>query len=142
VNTLTSANQFVYVKTPIRYTQRTLCILEYTQTVPRGRLWDTHDPQQILCDMKCTFVSHKNGSATPVTDNARTWPAAGPAVCGAGDGVGFANDPALVRAWKRYPAYKDSGVEFPYYGIEFVGTSAMYYTSPQRPQMSAGHSPA
>ncbi|WP_292727954.1 hypothetical protein [Methanoculleus sp.] len=27
----------------------------------------------------------------------------------AGDDGGFANDRALVRAWKRYPAYKDSG---------------------------------
>jgi hypothetical protein len=79
VNTLISANQFVYIKTPIRYTQRTLCIPEYTQTVPRGRLCDTHDPQQMLCDITCTFVSHKNGSATPATDNDRTRPAAGPA---------------------------------------------------------------
>ena len=30
----------------------------------------------------------------------------------AGAGVGFAIDPATVRAWKRYPAYKDSGVEW------------------------------
>jgi len=30
----------------------------------------------------------------------------------AGEGVGFAIDPATVRAWKRYPAYKDSGVEW------------------------------
>ncbi len=28
------------------------------------------------------------------------------------DGVGFAIDPGKVRAWKRYPAYKDSGVEW------------------------------
>lgn len=31
----------------------------------------------------------------------------------AGDGVGFAIDPTQVRKWKRYPAYKDSGVEWP-----------------------------
>ena len=30
----------------------------------------------------------------------------------AGDGEGFAIDPTVVRAWKRYPAYKDSGVEW------------------------------
>lgn len=30
----------------------------------------------------------------------------------AGDGVGFAIDPTQVRKWKRYPAYKDSGVEW------------------------------
>ncbi len=30
----------------------------------------------------------------------------------AGDGAGFAIDPGKVRAWKRYPAYKDSGVEW------------------------------
>ena len=28
------------------------------------------------------------------------------------DGEGFAIDPTQVRAWKRYPAYKDSGVEW------------------------------
>ena len=26
--------------------------------------------------------------------------------------TGFAIDPATVRTWKRYPAYKDSGVEW------------------------------
>ena len=87
MNTLISADQFAYIKTRIRYTQRTLCIPEYTQTVPQGRLWDTHDPQQMLCDMKCTFVSHKNGSATPVTHNDRTPETFGPAVCGAGVAV-------------------------------------------------------
>lgn len=30
----------------------------------------------------------------------------------AADGEGFAIDPTVVRAWKRYPAYKDSGVEW------------------------------
>ena len=30
----------------------------------------------------------------------------------AGDVEGFAIDPTVVRAWKRYPAYKDSGVEW------------------------------
>ncbi|MDD3916582.1 MAG: restriction endonuclease subunit S [Eubacteriales bacterium] len=30
----------------------------------------------------------------------------------AGDVEGFAIDPTKVRAWKRYPAYKDSGVEW------------------------------
>jgi type I restriction enzyme S subunit len=30
----------------------------------------------------------------------------------AGDGVGFAIDPAKVREWKRYPEYTDSGVEW------------------------------
>jgi len=30
----------------------------------------------------------------------------------AADGEGFAIDPTQVRAWKRYPAYKDSGVEW------------------------------
>ena len=69
MNTLISANPLVYIKTPIRHTQRTLCILWYTQTVPRGRLCNTHDPQQMLCDITCTFVSHRNGSVTPVTDN-------------------------------------------------------------------------
>ena len=29
-----------------------------------------------------------------------------------GDGEGFTINPAAVRAWKRYPAYKDSGVEW------------------------------
>ncbi len=112
---------------------------------PQRNLWDTYDPQKMLCDMKCTLVSHKNSSATPATYNDRTRP---PGLRRGGGGMsaaevdGFAIGRALVRAWKRYPAYKDSGVEFPYYGIEFVGTSAMYYTSPQRPQMSAGHSPA
>ena len=33
--------------------------------------------------MKCIFVSHKTGSATPATHNGRTRPAAGLAVCGA-----------------------------------------------------------
>jgi hypothetical protein len=28
----------------------------------------------------------------------------------AGDGVGFEDDPAKVREWKRHPEYKDSGV--------------------------------
>jgi len=30
----------------------------------------------------------------------------------AGDGKGFAIDPGKVQAWKRYPVYKDSGVEW------------------------------
>lgn len=30
----------------------------------------------------------------------------------AGDVEGFAIDLTVVRAWKRYPAYKDSGVEW------------------------------
>lgn len=33
--------------------------------------------------MKCIFVSHKTGSATPATHNGRTRPADGFAVCGA-----------------------------------------------------------
>ena len=87
MNTLISASHFMHIRMQIRYTQQILCIPEYTQTVPLERLWDTHDPQQILCDMKCTFVSHKNGSATPATHNDRTRTTAGPAACGPGVAV-------------------------------------------------------
>jgi hypothetical protein len=72
------------IKTPIRYTQRILCIPEYTQTIPGERLWDTYDPHQNLCDTKWGFMSHKMSCATPATHNDRTRPAAGTTVRGAG----------------------------------------------------------
>jgi len=65
-------SSFAHTKTLIQYTQRTLCVPAYTQTMLRGR----------LCDTKWGFMSHKNRGATPMTHNCRTRPAAG--VCGAG----------------------------------------------------------
>lgn len=59
---LVSATPLACIKTPVRY------LHIYTG----WRLCGTHYPQQILCDMKCTFASHNNGSATPATHNDRT----------------------------------------------------------------------
>ena len=93
MNTLIFVNGFVYIRTPIRYTQSSLCIPECTQTItpglwvthdPQRNLWDTYDPQHSLCDMKCTLVSHYRFCAKPVTHNDRIRPATGILDRGAG----------------------------------------------------------
>jgi len=83
VNTLIFVNGFVYIRTPIRYTQSSLCIPECTQTITPG-LWVTHDPQHSLCDVKCILVSHYRFCAKPVTHNDRIRPATGILDRGAG----------------------------------------------------------